>query len=203
MMFDSDPLTKYREKRDFTETPEPEGELTEGNSESIFIIQKHAARNLHYDLRIESNGVLKSWAIPKGPSMDPKIRRLAVPTEDHPMSYAYFEGVIPAGNYGAGTVLVWDSGTYRNLKGETISFEDNLGDGHATIWLEGKKLKGSFALIRTGKGEKARWLFFKMNGEEAMPGSDIVKDEPHSVLTGRSLDEVAEQEKPANISDFQ
>ena len=202
-MSDSDSLTKYRDKRDFTETPEPEGEVTEGNTEPIFIIQKHAARNLHYDLRIESSGVLKSWAVPKGPSMDPKIRRLAVPTEDHPMSYAYFEGVIPAGNYGAGTVLVWDSGTYRNLKGEEISLEDNLDEGHATIWLEGKKLRGSFALIRTGKGEKTRWLFFKMKGEEAKSGSDIVEDEPRSVLTGRSLDEVAEQEIPVDISDFQ
>jgi len=201
-MLDSDPLTKYRDKRDFTDTPEPEGELSEGSSDPIFIIQKHAARNLHYDLRIEAGGVLKSWAVPKGPSMDPKIRRLAVPTEDHPISYAYFEGVIPPGNYGAGTVLVWDRGTYRNLKGEEISFEDNLSEGHATIWLEGEKLKGSFAIIRTGKGEKARWLFFKMKGTEAVPGSDIVDSEPNSVLSGRSLEEVAEQESPADLSDF-
>lgn len=197
-----DPLRRYREKRDFTGTPEPSPEGKEGGGDPIFVVQKHDASNLHYDLRIESGGVLKSWAVPKGPSMDPKVRRLAVPTEDHPMAYAGFEGVIPEGNYGAGTVIVWDRGTYRNTKGEDASTEKNLEEGHATLWLEGEKLKGGFALIRTGGGDKPRWLFFKMKGEEARPGSDVTEEMPDSVLTGRSLEEVAEQAEPADLSDF-
>ena len=201
-MSESDPLRKYKEKRDFTGTPEPSAEVEEGHGEPIFVIQKHDASNLHYDLRIESGGVMKSWAVPKGPSMDPKVRRLAVPTEDHPMAYADFEGVIPEGHYGAGTVIVWDRGTYRNTKGEDASTEKNLEEGHATLWLEGEKLKGGFALIRTGGGDKPRWLFFKMKGDEARPGSDVTKEMPDSVVTGRSLEEVAEQEEPADLSDF-
>ena len=140
-MSDSDPLRRYKEKRDFTETPEPAPAVEEGGGEPIFVVQKHDASNLHYDLRIETGGVLKSWAVPKGPSMDPKVRRLAVPTEDHPMAYADFEGVIPEGHYGAGTVIVWDRGTYRNTKGEDASLEENLEEGHATLWLRGAKLR--------------------------------------------------------------
>lgn len=201
-MSESDPLRRYKEKRDFTGTPEPSPEVEEGGAEPIFVVQKHDASNLHYDLRIESGGVLKSWAVPKGPSMDPKVRRLAVPTEDHPMAYADFEGVIPEGHYGAGTVIVWDRGTYRNTKGEDASLEKNLEEGHATLWLEGTKLRGGFALIRTGGGDKPRWLFFKMKGDEARPGSDILEEMPNSVVTNRSLEEVAEQEEPADLSDF-
>ncbi len=201
-MSEPDPLRRYREKRDFTGTPEPSPEVEGGGGDPIFVVQKHDASNLHYDLRIESGGVLKSWAVPKGPSMDPKVRRLAVPTEDHPMAYADFEGVIPEGHYGAGTVIVWDRGTYRNTKGEEASTEKNLEEGHATLWLEGEKLKGGFALIRTGGGDKPRWLFFKMKGDEARPGSDVTEEMPDSVVTGRSLEEVAEQEEPADLSDF-
>lgn len=201
-MSESDPLRRYKEKRDFTGTPEPSPEVEEGGAEPIFVVQKHDASNLHYDLRIESGGVLKSWAVPKGPSMDPKVRRLAVPTEDHPMAYADFEGVIPEGHYGAGTVIVWDRGTYRNTKGEDASLEKNLEEGHATLWLEGTKLRGGFALIRTGGGDKPRWLFFKMKGDEARPGSDVTEEMPNSVVTNRSLEEVAEQEEPADLSDF-
>ncbi|MCW4048964.1 MAG: DNA ligase [Candidatus Bathyarchaeota archaeon] len=197
----SDSLKEYKEKRDFGETPEPEGEIT-GRRSFIFVVQKHAARNLHYDLRLESGGVLKSWAVPKGPSMDPKVKRLAVPTEDHPMAYHDFEGVIPQGHYGAGTVIVWDSGTYRNLKGDEVSLGENLEEGHATVWLEGEKLRGGFAILRTGGGKKPRWLFFKMKDEEAMPGTDILVERPESVKTGRSLEEVAEQEKPTDMKDF-
>lgn len=199
-----EPLKDYKEKRDFDDTPEPEGCVVEGGSHSSFVIQKHDASNLHYDLRLESEGVMKSWAVPKGPSMDPKVRRLAVPTEDHPLSYNTFEGVIPEGNYGAGTVIVWDRGTFKNTKGEDVSFAENLKEGHATIVFNGEKLKGKFALIRTKRGGKRlQWLFFKMKDDYAKPGSDVLSEEPNSVKTGRSLEEVAEQEAPSELSDFQ
>ena len=190
----SDPLREYREKRTFGSTPEPlEG--GSGGDEPLFVIQKHAASTLHYDLRLEAGGVLKSWAVPKGPSMDPRVRRLAVPTEDHPMSYAGFEGVIPEGQYGAGTVMVWDRGTLRSLKeGDEADLERNLEEGHATVWLEGEKLRGGFALIKTGKDESSRWLLIKMRDDEARPGSDVVEEKPASVLTGRSLREIAGRE---------
>jgi len=189
-----DPLNDYRDKREFNQTPEPVGEKLPSAKKSVFVIQKHDARNLHYDLRLEHGGVLKSWAVPKGPSMDPIVKRLAVPTEDHPMGYLDFEGVIPKGNYGAGTVIVWDIGLYRNLKGDDADLDRNLDEGHATIWLEGAKLRGGFALIRTKRGGKRpQWLFFKMKDEQALPGSEILTERPNSVKTGRSLKEVEEQ----------
>ncbi len=201
---EKEPLIEYQKKRDFATTPEPEGRLGDENDKPIYIIQKHDASNLHYDLRLESDGVLKSWAVPKGPSMDPSVKRLAVPTEDHPMAYADFEGVIPEGHYGAGTVIVWDSGVFRNTKGEAVSFSENLRDGHATIFIEGTKLMGEFALIRTKRGGKRpQWLFFKMKDEYAEPESDITSEKPDSSKTGRSLAEVAEEEKPSDLSDFE
>lgn len=200
----SDPLKDYRDKRDFNQTPEPVGEELSSVKKPVFVIQKHDARNLHYDLRLEHGGVLKSWAVPKGPSMDPKVKRLAVPTEDHPMGYLDFEGVIPKGNYGAGTVIVWDIGLYRNLKGDDADLGQNLDEGHATIWLEGAKLRGGFALIRTKRGGKRpQWLFFKMKDGEALPGSEILIERPNSVKTGRSLKEVEEQEAPSDLDGFQ
>jgi DNA ligase D-like protein (predicted 3'-phosphoesterase) len=136
--------------------------------------------------------------------MDPKVKRLAVPTEDHPMAYADFEGVIPEGHYGAGTVIVWDSGTFQNTKGETASFAENLEEGHATIHINGSKLVGSFALIRTKRGGKRpQWLFLKMKDDYAKPGSDITSEKPNSSKTGRSLSEVADQEEPADLGDFE
>ena len=200
-MSGSDPLKEYRDRRDLSESPEPLGELTDGEGEPIFVVQKHAASTLHYDLRLESGGVLKSWAVPKGPSMDPKVRRLAVPTEDHPMAYAGFEGVIPEGNYGAGTVIVWDRGTFANMK-EGKGFAESLEEGHATIRLDGEKLRGGFALIRTGGGGRPRWLFFKMKDGEARPGSDVAEEMPDSVVSGRSLEQVASEEEPADLEGF-
>ncbi len=140
-------LTLYKTKRNFESTPEPTGEQSQHkNTNNIFVVQQHDARSMHYDFRLEINGVLVSWAVPKGPSMDPKIKRLAIRTEDHPLDYAGFEGFIPEGNYGAGTVIVWDTGTYTNLKTD-VTMQESLNRGEITIQLHGKKLKGGFALI--------------------------------------------------------
>ncbi|MBD3366849.1 MAG: DNA ligase [Candidatus Eisenbacteria bacterium] len=192
----SDRLKDYREKRDFRSTPEPSGGRSSGG-DPIFVIQKHDASTLHYDVRLEVDGVLKSWAVPKGPSTDPRVRRLAVPTEDHPLDYAGFEGVIPEGEYGAGTVIVWDRGTYRNLKedddGNEVPMDEGLEEGHATVWLEGEKLTGGYALIRTG-GDGKRWLLIKMKDSEADARRNPVSTEPESVLSGRTIEEVAESE---------
>jgi len=191
-------LKKYQQKRDFDRTPEPSGGRRKGSREPIFVIQKHDASNLHYDLRLEVDDVLKSWAVPKGPSTDPREKRLAMPTEDHPLEYADFEGIIPEGQYGAGTVMVWDSGTYRNLRqdkeGERVSMEDALQEGKVEVILEGQKLQGGYALIRTGGGEKPRWLLVKMADEEADARRTPVSTEPESVISGRILKEIAEQE---------
>ena len=198
-MSPDDVLNPYREKRHFPQTPEPFGQGEISADKPIFVIQKHAASHLHYDFRLEVAGVLKSWAIPKGPSNDPKVKRLAMPTEDHPLDYAVFEGTNPEGNYGAGTVLVWDTGTYVNLRehkqsGEQTIMEKSVAEGKIEIRLDGKKLNGNYALIRTGLQGKG-WLFFKMKDELAKPGTDIVAEEPDSVLTGRTLDEIAGKEK--------
>lgn len=189
-----DTLDEYREKRNFSRTPEPPGERAAA-SRPIFVIQKHRATTLHYDFRLEADGVLKSWAVPKGPSMNPKEKRLAVPTEDHPLDYADFEGVIPEGSYGAGTVLVWDRGTYRNLtekEGKGIEVAEAVRRGHVSFWLEGEKVRGGYALtrFRTGKGEA--WLLVKMDDAETDPGKNPVAAEPRSVISGRTLEEIAE-----------
>lgn len=199
-----DRLATYKEKRDFRKTAEPgEGEVDFdwASERPIFVIQKHDASNLHYDFRIEVHSVLKSWAVPKGPSTDPSEKRLAIPTEDHPLAYADFEGVIPEGEYGGGTVLVWDRGSYRNLKEadegkeEPKSVSRQLEEGHATIWLEGEKLSGGYALIRTGKGDDARWLLIKMDDEEADARRNPTSTEPESVKTGRTLEEIREEDE--------
>lgn len=192
-------LEPYREKREFTRTPEPYGQEESKSSRPIFVVQKHDASHLHYDFRLEVGGVLKSWAIPKGPSSDPKVRRLAMPTEDHPMDYARFEGTIPEGNYGAGTVMVWDIGTYGNLReekpgGGQATMEKAVSDGKIEIRLDGKKLKGNYALIRTGLQGRG-WLFFKMKDEHVKPGVDLGQTEPDSALTGRTLEEIAQGKK--------
>src|SRR5512143_2674092 len=148
-------LAEYRRKRDFERTAEPAPETRPGTGPLTFVIQKHRARSLHYDFRLEVDGVLKSWAVPKGPSSDPSIRRLAVPTEDHPLEYAGFEGTIPKPEYGAGTVMVWDYGTYRNLRDRPdrpFSMERSYREGKIEVELQGKKLKGGYVLVRTGFG---------------------------------------------------
>jgi len=195
-----DKLADYKKKRDFNKTTEPGDEKVNfdwAEGRPIFVIQKHQASSLHYDFRIEVDGVLKSWAVPKGPSTDPSVKRLAVPTEDHPLGYADFEGVIPEGEYGGGTMIIWDRGMYRNLKeedenGEVPSLEDQIENGHVTIWLEGQKLQGGYALIRTGKGEKARWLLIKMDDEGADARRNPTSTEPNSVKSGLNLEEMRE-----------
>jgi len=163
------------------------------------VIQKHDASTLHYDFRLEIDGVLKSWAVPKGPSTDPRVRRLAIPTEDHPLEYADFEGTIPEGEYGAGTVLVWDTGPYRNLRagkeGDGQSMLQALKEGKVEVWLDGMKLQGGYVLIRTGKGDDVRWLLIKMNDDEADARRNPTSTEPESALTGRTLEEIAAQQE--------
>ena len=189
-------LEEYKKKRHFKRTPEPSGGRGKASRKPKFVVQKHDASNLHYDFRLEINNVLVSWAVPKGPSTDAKEKRLAMRTEDHPLEYADFEGVIPKGEYGAGTVQVWDAGTYQNLKEPNkrgVTMSKGLADGHFTFWLKGQKLKGGYALTRIGKGK--RWLLVKMKGEEADPHRNPVKTEPRSVISGRTLEEIAREEK--------
>jgi DNA ligase D-like protein (predicted 3'-phosphoesterase) len=140
---------------------------------------------------LEADGVLKSWAVPKGPSTDPREKRLAMPTEDHPLAYAEFEGVIPEGEYGAGTVIVWDSGRYRNLDDEPV--ERTLEQGHAKVWLEGRKLRGGYALTRIGNGKRERWLLVKTDDEGADRRRNPVSTRPESVLSGKTIEELAER----------
>ncbi|HET6340791.1 MAG TPA: DNA polymerase ligase N-terminal domain-containing protein [Gemmatimonadota bacterium] len=192
-----DPLETYRKKRDFRKTGEPSGKGRR-KAGRRFVIQKHAARSLHYDFRLEADGVLKSWAVPKGPSTNPKDKRLAMPTEDHPLDYRDFEGVIPKGEYGAGAVIVWDRGPYRNLTeddaGDEVPVSEALARGHLKIWLDGQKLRGGYALTRIGKGKDLRWLLVKMDDEGADARRNPVSTEPRSVLSGRTVEEVAEEE---------
>jgi DNA ligase D-like protein (predicted 3'-phosphoesterase) len=198
-----DPLATYRDKRNFRRTPEPRGRVSpplklrrashKPSRKPIFVIQQHAARALHYDFRLESSGVLKSWAVPKGPSLKPKDKRLAMPTEDHPFEYATFEGVIPEGEYGAGRMIVWDTGTYRNVTdhdGTEVPMEDALRAGRIRLWLDGKKLHGGYALTRIGKGRTARWLLVKKADDFAQTKTDVLRSAPESVLSGHTIDEV-------------
>ncbi len=192
----SDPLAGYRETRDFSRTPEPSGETRKPGTTPLFVIQEHDASTHHFDLRLEVDGVLASWAVPRGPSMDPGDQRLAVRTEDHPLDYADFEGRIPEDSYGAGTVLVWDLGPYRNLSvdddGETRPVADALEAGHVVVWLEGHKLRGGWALnhARVG-GDEDNWLLVKLDDEAADARRNPTSTEPHSVLSGRTIAEVA------------
>ena len=185
------PLQPYYAKRDFRRSPEPKGARSPRGKRPRFVIHKHDASSLHYDFRLEADGVLKSWAVPMGPSTDPREKRLAMPTEDHPLEYAGFEGVIPEGQYGAGTVIVWDTGRYRPLGSEPV--EQALQRGHASVWLEGSKLHGGYALTRIGKGRKERWLLVKMDDEGADRRRNPISSQPASVLSGRTTEDLAEQ----------
>ncbi len=195
-MASDDRLKEYRSKRDLSKTPEPSGGKNRRGGDPIFVVQKHDARNLHYDFRLEVDGALASWAVPKGPSTDPNDKRLAIHVEDHPLDYADFEGVIPEGMYGAGTVLVWDRGTYRNLmeeKDEPLTMRESIDAGHVEVWLEGQKLKGGYALVKMKDRGDDQWLLIKMKDEEADARRNPVNSEPNSVKSGASLEEIREQ----------
>ncbi|HEX6309372.1 MAG TPA: DNA polymerase ligase N-terminal domain-containing protein [Longimicrobiales bacterium] len=191
-------LGAYRKKRDFARTREPAGKPARSRRTHLlqFVIQKHAASHLHYDLRLELDGVMRSWAVPKGPSLDPSMKRLAMQVEDHPIEYNTFEGTIPAGEYGGGTVMLWDRGTYRPDEAE--SGEDperavrrGLRDGKLSFTFEGERMRGSFALVRTDRGPKPKWLLIKHRDEHARRGADITEEVQTSVTTGRTMEEIA------------
>jgi DNA ligase D-like protein (predicted 3'-phosphoesterase) len=187
------PLEEYRRKRDFARTPEPEEAGQESEGLPLFVVQKHAARRLHYDFRLEAGGALKSWAVPKGPSLNPRDKRLAMPVEDHPLSYADFEGGIPEGEYGAGAVIVWDTGRYRNVTehhGEPVETEQALAAGHLAFELFGTKLRGRWALTRVATGKEERWILVKGRDEYADEEGDVTADQPRSVLSGRTIEEM-------------
>jgi bifunctional non-homologous end joining protein LigD len=194
----SDLLKKYKQMRDFGETPEPSGRTKKLAKGPIFVIQKHQASHLHYDFRLEMEGVLKSWSVPKGPSYDPTVRRLAMMTEDHPYDYAAFEGVIPAGNYGAGNVIIWDQGRW-----EFIEPGDDpvaaLNSGKLTFRMYGKKMFGEWALVKIrGKSRSSKgneWLLLKHRDEFANDQVDVTKVAPRSVVSNRTVDEVS----PENV----
>ena len=189
MSQDPDRLDTYRAKRDFALTPEPAGSRPEASS-SRFVVQRHRARRLHYDFRLEVDGVLASWAVPKGPTLDPKGRQLAVRVEDHPIEYFDFEGVIPAGQYGGGDVIVWDWGTWEPVRAGDPARAIDGGELHFD--LRGQKLSGRFVLVRRDDGRqgKEQWLLLHKNDEHARPGWDP-EDHPRSVKSGRTNDEVA------------
>ena len=199
------PLEKYRSKRDFKITAEPQGSLKKvrrSSPELAFVVQKHQASHLHYDFRLEWNGVLLSWAVPKGPSLDPSVKRLAMAVEDHPIEYGGFEGIIPEGQYGGGTVMLWDRGTWQP---EDPDVERNLQRGELKFEIHGSKLKGSWVLVRTktagsswvlvethgyGSSSKRAWLLIKHKDRFAS-SSDIVVSKPRSALSKRLMAQIA------------
>ena len=191
-------LAEYRGKRDFSRTREPKGGTRKKSPRLAYVIQKHAASRLHYDLRLELDGVMKSWAVPKGPSLDPAVKRLAIHVEDHPIEYNQFEGTIPAGEYGGGTVMIWDYGTYTAAGGEEdpeAALRAGYREGDFKFELRGKRLKGSWVLVRTrGRGERSRqgqWLLIKHRDEAADPDIDPTEAYQTSARSGRTMDEIA------------
>ncbi len=187
-------LNEYRRKRRSGHSPEPRGRQRSQRAgkrrcEPHFVVQHHAARADHYDFRLEIDGVLASWAIPKGPSTDPKDKRMARRTEDHPLEYETFEGVIPGGEYGAGGVIVWDRGTYTNDGDRDMA--EGIERGHLSFTLHGEKLQGGYALTRIRQGKDGAWLLVKRKDEHADARRNPVRSRPESVLSGRTLDELS------------
>lgn len=190
-------LAEYRRKRDFNRTAEPEGgaERTGKGARLAFVIQKHAATRLHYDLRLELDGVMKSWAVPRGPSPDPADKRLAVQVEDHPMEYNTFEGTIPKGEYGGGTVLLWDRGWYapEDKQGGADALREGLRKGDLKIVFHGKRMRGGWVLVRTrgyGDGGQPSWLLIKHRDAHAVSGGELVETHVTSVASGRTMEEI-------------
>ncbi|MEP6833162.1 MAG: DNA polymerase ligase N-terminal domain-containing protein [Gemmatimonas sp.] len=195
-------LAKYRSKRDFEITSEPSGnKAVRGGKALVFVIQKHEASHLHFDLRLEVDGVMKSWAVPKGPNVDPSVKRLAMEVEDHPIAYNTFEGTIPQGEYGGGTVMLWDNGTYSPDEVNAGESDNDaaaraLKAGKLAFTFHGRRLNGSFALVRTRRGEShAQWLLIKHKDEFAKEGRDIVAEVMTSVETGRRMEHIAARKK--------
>src|SRR5438045_4088953 len=189
-------LEEYKRKRNFNKTPEPEGGVTAKREERFFCVQKHLASHLHYDLRLEHNGVLLSWAVPKGPSLDPRIKRLAMQVEDHPLDYGEFEGVIPEG-YGAGIVMLWDRGTWTP---ESADVDRSVQRGDLKFTLNGYKLKGSWVLVRTGgrygSGAARSWLLIK-HRDEWSGDLDIAEFAPRSVKSDGDFEDILGADAPA------
>ncbi|MEV6840717.1 DNA polymerase ligase N-terminal domain-containing protein [Streptomyces sp. NPDC051133] len=197
-MVAEDRLRTYRGKRDFERTREPSGRgAPSGEEEPRFVVQIHDASRMHFDFRLQVADVLKSWSVPKGPSADPGDKRLAVPTEDHPLEYEEFEGVIPKGEYGGGTVIVWDHGTYEPLshdrRGRPVDFAESLERGHATFRLHGAKLHGEYALtrFRGGADEEESWLLVRKGAARSGGHGTPDPRRARSVRTGRTLAQVA------------
>jgi DNA ligase D-like protein (predicted 3'-phosphoesterase) len=197
-------LAEYERKRDFSKTAEPSGRgKRKGRAKRRhprFTVQKHAATSLHYDLRLEVDGVLASWAVPKGPSTDPADKRLAMRTEDHPLDYLEFEGVIPKGEYGAGPVIVWDRGVFENIS-ETkqrrkMDLAEAIEVGDVKVFLLGEKIRGAYALVRTKSDDRGReqWLLIKKRGEGADRRRRPTSSQPESVLSGRTIEQVLKEE---------
>ncbi len=186
-------LKEYQDKRKFDQTSEPKGKKKKTDDELIFVIQRHAASRLHYDFRLEMDGVLKSWAVPKGPSLDPADKRLAMMVEDHPYDYKDFEGRIPEGNYGAGQVEIWDSGTYEPLEESDLApdkeMQKELASGSIKILMKGKKLKGEFALVKMKNAENNAWLLIKHKDKFAKAPYDAEENTANNSLVTKYLQE--------------
>lgn len=189
-------LSEYERKRDFEKTSEPRPKRRPRRAKHPrFVIQKHSARSLHYDLRLEIGNGLASWAVPKGPSLDPRVKRLAMRTEEHPLEYLEFEGVIPKGEYGAGQMIVWDRGVFENMsetrRGEPLTLEQGLEKGDLKVFLLGDKVRGAYALFRTSEpGEREQWLLVKKKGEGADARRNPVSTQPESVLSGKTIEDL-------------
>lgn len=191
-------ISDYKKKRNLSRSGEPQGgKRPGGGNKPVFVIQKHDASSLHYDFRLESGGVLKSWAVPKGLSTDPRDKRLAIRTEDHPLAYGDFEGVIPEGEYGAGPVIVWDRGPFENVTekdDEPVSVADALEHGHLVVKLDGEKLLGAYTLQRMGGGgDDEQWLIIKVDDDAADARRNPVSTQPKSVKSGKTVEQVARE----------
>jgi bifunctional non-homologous end joining protein LigD len=192
----SSQLAEYHRKRNFEVTAEPKGGTAPAGGQLVFVVQKHAATRLHFDFRLELDGVMKSWAVPKGPSLDPADKRLAMEVEDHPIEYNSFEGTIPKGQYGGGTVMLWDRGIYTygdTDKDPVRGLRSGYAKGDLKIVLLGERLQGSFVLVRTSRGSKGKneWLLIKHRDDYARPGSDITARHLTSVVSGRTMEQIA------------